>query len=192
MAYVRICFCIIGTALAIRHAWHGHLLLALAGALTAVIALAGVLWGGERRSANPLVELLAGLSLVASLGGTLNSSPASDLELQHAYADATHYLFFAEQTCRAAPYGMAERASTACMMQAPTEQVSLARELNKTLHNPSPALSILEGAHQAREEPQRNACAVAFAEVYAHCGAGFMKPRSIKRLLSEAAGSVSK
>lgn len=191
MLILRIGFFIAGSSLAVIQLWHGHLLLAMAGALTAVIALLGVLAGSELIGDHPVVKAAAALSLASGLAGTFGNSAATDLELQNAYIDATFYLLLAKGTCHDVPYGVVERASTACIMQGPTESVALASDLNKTLHNPSPALSILDDAKQAFNERPRNECAVAFAEVYRRCGPSFMKPQSVKRLQKEAGAGAS-
>ncbi len=187
MLYVRVGFFIAGVGLAIWQAVNGHFLIALAATLTAFIALAGVLFGWERRSADVLVQLAGAACFLLSLSGMFRGSPGADIPLQHAYAEATRYLLFLQQgVCPAVQPALLERASLACSLKESQDMLQLGTDASKVLHGPPPAWSILEGLSEARKERPRNTCALDFAEVHRLCGRVFLDPKHVERLLKEA------
>ncbi|MFN3629769.1 MAG: hypothetical protein ACK4XK_06870 [Casimicrobiaceae bacterium] len=187
MFNVRIGVCIAGLLLTAVQLWQGQILNSISGAITAILVLFGFVFGWESIGDNDFVRAAGVLALFLGVAGVLSSSEAADWELQRAQSDALVPLLMAQGTCGNLLDSELHQATVACSMKGTFDQLAVTTSVAKTLHNPSPAISIADGLNDARSGTPKNACAVAFAAVYSKCAHSiYMPPESLKRLLKEA------
>ncbi|UDF36519.1 UNVERIFIED_ORG: hypothetical protein LHJ69_05440 [Shinella sp. XGS7] len=88
MIYMRIVVCVAGLVLAGLQLWQFQWALAISGVITALLALAGLVFGWEAIAESLPVQAGGALALLLGLFGTVTSSSAFNMELQEAQTAA--------------------------------------------------------------------------------------------------------